>query len=336
MAWNRRSPAELPCYTFASSYGDSADVKLARRIAELCGQPHQTIVVDGNLLADFPQLSQQAVYLSDGAMDITGAVELYANRAARCISSVRITGNYGSEILRRNVAFRPRKIDTSFLDRALAQQVADASRTYESEARCHPLSFIAFKQVPWHHYARLAVEQFVLTARSPYLDNDLVALMYRAPRGLGTSKDPSLQLIYDGNPDLAKIPTDRGLVYGRRSLPDGVRRLWREFTVRSEYSYDYGMPQWLAVADRALAPLRPERLFLGRHKFYHFRVWYRDNLSHFVKDVLLDSRTKQRSFFDAHGLQRIVEAHVKGIRNYTSEIHRALTLELTHRQLIEQ
>jgi asparagine synthase (glutamine-hydrolysing) len=97
---------------------------------------------------------------------------------------VRLTGNYGSEIVRGNVAFRPRKFTESLLEPEFAQHVRDSDATYNAERDCHPVSFIAFKQVPWHHYSRLAVEQSLLTVRSPFLDNDLVALMYRAPREL--------------------------------------------------------------------------------------------------------------------------------------------------------
>jgi asparagine synthase (glutamine-hydrolysing) len=89
-------------------------------------------------------------------MDVTGAVELYANRIARQIAPVRLTGNYGSEILRGNVAFRPRKLTETLLEPEFAQSVRTAGATYQAERNGHPLSFIAFKQVPWHHYARLA------------------------------------------------------------------------------------------------------------------------------------------------------------------------------------
>ena len=47
------------------------------------------------------------------------------------------------------------------------------------------------------------------------------------------------------------------------------------------------MPQWLARIDHVLSPFRLERLFLGRHKFCHFRVWYRDALSRYVREVLV-------------------------------------------------
>ena len=336
MAWANPSPGALPCYTFGGAYRECADVKIARRIAMLCGQSHRTIAVGADFLTKFPSLAEKAVFVSDGAMDVTGAVELYANRIARQIAPVRLTGNYGSEILRGNVAFRPGKLTEALLEPEFAQLVRTAGATYQAERNGHPLSFIAFKQVPWHHYSRLAVEQSQLTLRSPYLDNDLVALMYRAPSELLSSKEPSLRLIHEGNPLLAKLPTDRGLVYSETPIIGKIRKLSAEFTVKAEYAYDYGMPQRLAGLDHLLAPLHLERMFLGRHKFYHFRVWYRDQLSQYLKEILLDSRARHRDYLQGQVLERMVNAHTKGWQNWTQEIHRVLTLELLQRQLIER
>src|SRR2546427_755413 len=115
-----------------------------------------------------------------------------------------------------------------------------------------------------------------------------------------------------------------------------IRCLYQDFTFKAEYAYDTGMPQWLARLDHLLAPLRLERLFLGRHRFYHFRVWYRDELGPYVKDVLLDPRTRQRPYLRGDCLADMVKGHLRGYRNYTTQIHKVLTLELIHRQIIER
>src|ERR1041385_2039659 len=95
------------------------------------------------------------------------------------------------------------------------------------------------------------------------------------------------------------------------------------------------MPQWLAKIDHAFAPFHLEKLFLGRHKFYHFRVWYRDKLSEYVQDMLLDPQTLSRPYLNGGRLKKIVNDHIKGKRNYTTEIHSVLTSELIHRTLIQ-
>jgi asparagine synthase (glutamine-hydrolysing) len=109
-----------------------------------------------------------------------------------------------------------------------------------------------------------------------------------------------------------------------------------EFTFKAEYAYDYGMPQWLARLDYLLSPLRIDRLFLGRHKLLHFRVWYRDALSKYVREILLDPRALTRPHVERKGVEAIVRGHLKGNRNYTMEIHKLLTLELLHRIFVDQ
>jgi asparagine synthase (glutamine-hydrolysing) len=269
-------------------------------------------------------------------MDVTGSVELYVNRLARAIAPIRLTGNYGSEIVRGNVAVRPDPPQPQLVAPQFLHLIRDAESIYARERRCRDLTFVAFKQVPWHHYSRLSIEQSQLTPRSPYLDNDLVSLMYRAPAHLVRSSEPSLRLIAEGNPLLARLPTDRGLAYGATSISARGRARYQTFTAKAEYAYDYGMPQWLSAIDHAFAPLHLERIFLGRHKFYHFRVWYRDKLSEYLKGILLDPRSRNRPYINGSYLETMVREHTSGRRNHTSDIHRVLGAELLQRSLIEQ
>jgi asparagine synthase (glutamine-hydrolysing) len=162
-----------------------------------------------------------------------------------------------------------------------------------------------------------------------------VKTVFRAPQSTLTSNDISLRLIKDGNPALRKIRTDRGL---GGSLPGPAASLlekYLEFTFKAEYAYDYGMPQPVAKVDHALSALHLERLFLGRHKFYHFRVWYRDALAAYVREMLLDSRTLSRPWLQRNTVEDIVKGHLKGDRNYTTAIHKILTLEHAHRLFID-
>jgi asparagine synthase (glutamine-hydrolysing) len=95
------------------------------------------------------------------------------------------------------------------------------------------------------------------------------------------------------------------------------------------------MPQWVARIDHLFTAFHLERLFLGRHKFYHFRVWYRDALAKYVREILLDRRTLSRPYLEATGVEAIVNGHLKGGRNYTGEIHKLLSLELLHRLFLD-
>jgi asparagine synthase (glutamine-hydrolysing) len=217
----------------------------------------------------------------------------------------------------------------------LAAQLPRASRTYGSVLRGHPLSFAVFRQAPWHHYGLLALEESQLSVRTPYLDNEFVATLFRAPERAVAGPDVSVRLIADGDPRLLDVETDRA-VQPRRPESSSIGRAVREFSFKAEYAYDYGMPQWLARIDHALSPLRLERLFLGRHKFYHYRVWYRDALARFVRDTLLDSVALSRPYVERRAVEAIVNGHLRGGRNHTLEIHRLLTLELFHRLFVDR
>jgi asparagine synthase (glutamine-hydrolysing) len=355
MAWARPKHGELPCFTFNGSYRDCADVRIARKVAEACGQLHYTISVGDEFLSQFPRLAEQTVRITDGAMDVSGAPGLYVNRLARHIAPVRLTGNYGSEILRRHVAFKPGPVSSEGLSPDFVSEIAAAADTYFDEAHGNQLSFIAFKQVPWHHYARFALEQSQINIRSPFLDNDLVALAFRAPRFSPHSRSISyaspvidinsqdasfgfkscMRLIAAGNAELSHIPTDRGVTSSAGKWANLLQREYHEFWARAEYAYDYGMPQWLARVDRKLAAFHLEKLFLGRQKYYHFRTWYRHQLASYLKDILLDRRSRSRFYVNGPALEPLVNAHVSGLHNYTIEIHKLLSLELLHRTLLD-
>jgi len=115
------------------------------------------------------------------------------------------------------------------------------------------------------------------------------------------------------------------------SILSAISHGFQEFTFKAEYAYDYGMPQWVAKADHLLSPLHLERLFLGRHKFLHYRVWYRDVLAQYVREMLLDPLTLSRPYLERKSLETIVSGHLRGDRNYTTAIHKMLTLELLQR-----
>jgi len=335
MACARANPRKLPCYTFNGSYRDCVDVRIARKVAVACDQPHQTISVGSEFLAQFPRLAEETVQITDGAMDVSGAAELYVNRLARQIAPVRLTGNYGSEILRRHVAFKPRALSPEMFSPDLNRHIVAAASTYSEEAHGNPLSFIAFKQVPWYHYARFALEQSQITVRSPFLDNEVVALAFQAPAEVYKTPAFSLGVGAESTPGLSRIPTDRGFSYSADRITNQLRQSVEEFRTKAEYAYDYGMPNWLTRIDRAFRPLRLERLFLGRQKFCHFRTWYKNQLAGYVREILLDPRSRSRPYVNGNNLEAAVNAHVSGVRNYTVEIHKLLSLELLHRALLD-
>ena len=334
MAWQNFHPGALPCYTFGGPRRDCQDVVVAREVARVCEQPHQVIAVGEELFSQFPRYAERAVYLTDGSVSVGLCPDLYLHEKARQVAPVRLTGLYGSEILRGARGFRPEEFPPGLLAPEFLDSIRQARETYGDTVQGHPVSFAAFRQAPWYHGGILEMEETQLSVRSPFLDNDLVRLALRAPQSALDSNGTSLKLIADGNRALARIPTDRGQGGNRGRLAGAISHGFLEFLFKAEYAYDMGMPEWLARIDQA-SPFRLENVFLGRHKIYHFRSWYRDALAGYVKEMLLDPRSLSRPYIDRQGLNGIVQDHIRGNRNYTTEIHKLLTLEIVHRRFVD-
>lgn len=333
---HKSAPGDLPCYSFGGTYRDCQDVVVARKVAQAVGQSHQVILVGSEFLTRFSHYAERAVYLTDACVAVNRAADLYVNEKARQIAPVRMTGNYGGEVLRSFVAFKPGMPTPGLFQPELISHVEAAGATYAGLVKTHPLSFAVFRQAPWHHYGLLALEETQVCLRSPYLDNNFVRTVFTAPKATLSNNDISLRLIADGDVNLRRIRTDRG--YGGNGswkIYSKALQAFIEFTAKAEYAYDYGMPQWVARIDHAFSAFHLEKLFLGQHKFAHFRVWYRDGLSDYVRQMLLDPKTLSRPYLNGAAVRRIVQGHTRGHHNYTTEIHQLLTLELLHRLFLD-
>lgn len=335
MAWHKPEPGTLPCYTFGSMYRDNYDVRIGKRVASVCGQKHQVITVGKEFLERFPEYAERTVRLTEGTVDLYRAADLFVSQKAREIAPAKVVGTYGSEIILRSVMFKPATTGMVAFRPEFLRDVKQAGETYHAIRRQHPVTFAAFRQSPWYHHGILALEQSQLSVRSPYMDKDFVKMVYRAPKTNGAVDDVRIRLIRDGSAALACFHTDRGIAGNSGRLASASARGYLEFTFKAEYAYDYGMPQWLTRMDHYVSALHFERLFLGRHKLLHFRVWYRDALAKYVREILLDSRTLSRPYLDRKGVESIVKDHTSGTRNCTTDIHKLLTLELVQRNFFD-
>jgi asparagine synthase (glutamine-hydrolysing) len=335
MAWQRPEPRSLPCYTFGGALRECKDVMVSRRVARACGQSHQTIPLVDEFFSRFAYFAERAVYLADGCPDVSRAPDVYWNRKAREIAPVRMTGNYGGELLRGIRTIKATEPQPGLFSGDIQPCFREAAQTFMGQLEGNPTSFAVFKQGPWNHSGMLALEESQVSLRSPFWDNELVQTVFRAPLSSLSDNNVSIRLIAEGNKELLRIQTDRGFLGERRLVLGTVERMISEFLFKAEYAYDMGMPQWLAQMDHRFSSLHLERLFLGRHKISHFRVWYRDPLASYLREMLLDSRSLGRPYVDRRTLEGMVNGHLTGKRNYTTEIHKVLTLELLHRLLID-
>lgn len=327
-------PDGLPCYTFGSMYRDCFDVLVARKVADSCHQPHHVLRLNEKLFSDFPSYAEKTIYITDGCHDVCGAHDLYFNKLAREIAPIRMTGKFGSEVIRDVRSFKAISPCEKLFHPDFKKYVKGAVQTFANISRGNNLSFAVFKNVPRHEYGCLAMEQSQLTLRTPYMDNDLVSLMYQAPPDTIGTREFSLRLIADGNPTLLKIMTDRGIKGSSNYLISKCSQLFYWSLFKTEWFYNY-MPNWLARITYILKPFHIEKLILGRQVIIHYRKWFHNEISDYIREILLDKRTANREYLNKNFLEKIVYSHIKGNSNYMNEINKTLTVELIQRIFIE-
>ena len=322
------------CCTFGGTWGDTFDIVKARQIAAICGQHHETIKLDDNFFKDFPALALRSVYLSDGSHDAFGAHDIYLNRLARQIAPVRLTGKFGSEVIKTRRLIPWRSYNTDFVQPDLRPLLDDLHpRDRFKQKYC--LSTLLFEEIPWYESGRVAIEQSQLTLRTPYLDNDLVKLMFQAESGVRTAGQLQPRYIREKAPELNTILTNMGGLGSGGALLAKMRYLFYRVLFKMEYYYLFATPHWLTWIDRKLEKLHLETIVAGREKFEGYRIWIKTPLGDFIKQALSNPNAHYVEFFDPKAVQRMVARHLAGTHNYLNEINKVLTIELLCTSLID-
>jgi asparagine synthase (glutamine-hydrolysing) len=323
----------IPCYTFGSMYRTTFDVSVGRRVAASCGHPHQVIELGRGFLAGLSKTLDESVYVSDGYMGLSGAAELYLNRMVRSIAPARMTGNWGGELMRGVRAFKFHPPKGPFVRPDLVQQMNDSAEAFANATHADPLSFALFHQMPFQGYGRHAIERSQVVMRAPFLARDVVDWLYRAPASVRGSAE-CVAAVIGRRPELLAIPTDAGRLGNGLAAVRLLRRAYRRALVKGEYLTSHGAPDWLAALSASVPRSLIETRFLGLDKFQHFRLWIRNELSGFVRDIVMNERNSDLDqWFDMRKAATMVDDHVAGRANYTDEIDKVLTVAAARRTL---
>jgi asparagine synthase (glutamine-hydrolysing) len=316
----------VPCYTFGSMYRDSLDVRIARAVAARMACPFTVLTLGRPFLEGIREHFERAVFIADGYIGLSGAAELYVNRLAREIAPVRITGNWGGELLRGVRAFKYREPRADLLP-GLRRELARSAEAFAAADRAfeNPLSFVLFHQIPMQGYGRYAVERSQVQMRAPFLAPTVVDWLYQAPPTVRASQQCSTGVIAR-RPQLLAIPTDIGLLGDGTRLTRRLRRERRRVLVKAEYLLAHGAPDWIAALTRRGPGEQLEHLVIGYNKFQHFRRWIRRELAPFVRESLSSAPGDLDGFFELSAVRRTAEAQISGTGNALEELDLVLTL----------
>jgi len=332
MTLRDHDPQRETCYTFTGPEGRTLDDRVAARVAAACGLEHRLLRLEPDFFANFGAHADRTVYLTDGASGIVGAHEIYFHRQARSLATTRLTGNYGSEILRAVSTFKPLQLAPALCSPDFLPAVQAAAGQLAAQKQ-HPHTFAAFQEVPLNLYGNLAAGRSQIHFRTPYLDNELVALAYQCPESLRTSSLLAMRLVKAHSPALDRIPTDRGFVSDRWDPEILLWRFLAEVTFKLDYCSNAGLPRQFRVLDPVFQPVVRALGLPGCHKFLRYSTWLRGELAPYLKERIAAAQKNPAGFWDAPALDRLTRQHLAGGKNFPSEISAVLTLEAVERLL---
>ena len=337
MAWDESAAGSLPCYSFGGESRDSHDVRTARKVAQHLGHPHEVIRVGREFLSNFASYAERAVRLSDGCVGVDRAPDVYLNEIARTIAPVRMTGNYGDEILRRVRAFKPVAPTVGLFTDEVVRLADAASETYAAlyslvigspsrRSDRRPCSILASSRS----------NRRQLFARSPFLDNEVVRLMFRAPAEASMDANVALRLIEDGD-RVARTDSDGPRASRGTSVALRLRAAWNA-GIQLQGGDTHTMP----ACPGGFQPLTMSSGSCGRNGSSLAGTSSRTSAfgivthsRHVVQEILLDRKALERTYLNRRAVEQVVSEHVRGTRNHTNAIHQLLTLELLHRAFID-
>lgn len=321
------------CYTFTGLQGHTLDARLSARVASECGLEHQLLRIGADFVSGYGGHLDRTVYITDGCAGALWAHEVYLTTQARRLAAVRLTGNFGSEVLRGMSTFKRVGLSRELVEPGFRARV-DAVADHAPDRGQAPVTFAAFRETPWKLFGIMASAKSQLIFRTPYLDNDLVALAYRAPSSVRQSPASACRLVSNAHPRLGRIPTDRWAVADGRGFGYLLKRLFAEITFKLDYMHQEAPPPGLTGLLGALSALNHLGP-LGLHKWLPYRVWFQNELATYVGEALTDPATLRLPFCNQRFLPRMAHDHVNGRRNYVREINAVLTLATVDRLLLQ-
>jgi asparagine synthase (glutamine-hydrolysing) len=320
------------CYTFSGEKRDTLDALLAARVAEVCGLEHQILRIGPDFFSDFASHVDRTVYVTDGSLGSLGAHEIYLNNQARALSPVRLTGVFGGEILRGVSMFKPLHLTHQLFNADLAETVTSCTRRWSHDGE-HPITFAAFHEIPELRFVHPAASRSQVTFRTPYLDNEIVALAYQAPETVRMSIDCTLSLVKANDPSLSKVPTDMGEMGEANRLAVVSRRIFAKAVCKLDYLRSEGLPYGLSRLDPLLRQISSALGIAGLHKYLPYRIWFQRELAAYVDEILKDAQVRHSSLWDSGFVEHMASDHATGHKNYVREIDAVLTLDAVERLL---
>jgi asparagine synthase (glutamine-hydrolysing) len=342
-----------PVKTFAIGFrhADFDESQYARLVAQKFATDHHELVLDPDVVATVEKLTRS---LEEPFGDASMLPTYFVSRLARQHVTVALSGDGGDELFAgyERYGIHARRQAFSKIPGVARRLFRDQIFSLlPKRMRGRQLSYNL--SLPWRErYADemclvpgferetplLSPEFRAIIAESGDPQDILLSLFDSAP-----ARDPISQMLYvDTKTYLVEdILTKVDRMSMLTSLEVRVPILDHEFV---EWVTGLG-PKWKMRGGKQKYIFRKlaERVGVPKEVLYRPKQgfalplvhWMRNELKEMIVDVLLDSRTSQRGYFDSKGVRRLLDEHFSGRRSRAGLIWRLFIFELWHRNFLE-
>jgi len=182
----------------------------------------------------------------------------------------------------------------------------------------------------------LSIETSQLVLRTPYTDKDLVEFLLQVPYNYFVNSDLQKYIVIKNSPQLAQIPSDKGQYIAESTVLEKLNQRMVYLLMKMDKAYNWhAMPHLLARLEPLWGRSWLQNIVLGHNQFINYRLWVKNDLQDFAKEILLGESTLSRPYFDRKFLTKMVLNHFNGKANYTNEIGAILSFEIWHRLFVD-
>jgi asparagine synthase (glutamine-hydrolysing) len=344
-----------PVKTFTIGFGreDFSEARHARLVAERFETDHHELVVEPNFVETLEELTHQ---LEEPFADASIVPTYYVSRLARKHVTVALAGDGGDELFagydryltnlrrRQRFGFVPdwagrlyRKHLFPLLPGGMyGRRFLYTTSLPEGDRYLDEISFLCSDGKERSLFSR---DFLTFADQSPSAFELFRDYLKAAPAGDSLSKLQYLDIkTYMAADVLTKV--DRMSMATslevRAPLLDHVFAEWVT-QLHPRWKLQAGQQKFILkkLAERVGVPrsviYRPKRGF--GIPLVH---WFRKELKNNLLDLLLEPRTMQRGYFDAGAVRQLVEEHLRGRRDRSSDLWILLVFELWHRNFLEK
>lgn len=305
------------------------DNLVAERICRMFNIPHVFINTKDCITEE---TVGRAVHISDGMTNLFAGLDIASQFREHVKNRIVIKGLFGTEILRPVYKLDP-DFDEDSWDEVRNLFNGEIAGSYDPQITKegikekipnNSLCFAIQEECRHLYYGYFAVQNSLSVIRTPFIDCDLISLLFQCPPDLKI-RDIQKDYIKRSNIELANIPTDQGA-----RLSDSSS-LWFDI-LRYKYKTQYFLNRLCNSTKRVPPFLRIDRLpfsfALNRGALI------RGDLREYLRSVLLDTKDEAMYLFNLEEISKRFDLHCHHVRDYSRQIARTAALRLYFRTVI--